>query len=109
LKEETGKWLQACQLVNGGFTHQPKPEIAPNDEVIYTWAAIKALKLLGKLPANANVKDYLLSLKNCDGGFGNRPGLPSTPMATFYALDALNTLDSFTSLDAAPIAKGATN
>src|SRR5690606_41741274 len=47
----------------------------------------------------------LLSLRNPDGGFGNRPGMPSTPMATYYALDALKTLDNFASLDKAPLPK----
>src|SRR5690606_18482071 len=97
---------QDCQLSGGGFTHQPDPKMAPNDEVVYTWAGIKALSLLGSRPKNVQQSiNYLLSLRNPDGGFGNRPGMPSTPMATYYALDALKTLDNFASLDKAPLPK----
>ncbi len=106
LKSETVSWIQACQLKDGGFTHQPKPHIGVNAEVAYTWAAIKALQFFSAKPQNVNgcIK-YLLSLRNADGGFGNRPGLPSTPVSTYYAIDALKTLDSFTSLNTAPPVK----
>ncbi|HXO74979.1 MAG TPA: sulfatase-like hydrolase/transferase, partial [Puia sp.] len=99
-KQETRKWLQACQLKNGGFTHQPSPVIGGNDDVAYTWAAVKALDILSARPARLNdcIK-YLISLLNTDGGFGNRPGLPSTPMSTYYALDALKTLNAVAQLD----------
>lgn len=106
LKAETIQWLQNCQLSGGGFTHQPDPKMAPNDEVVYTWAGVKALSLLGSRPKNVQQSiNYLLSLRNSDGGFGNRRGMPSTPMATYYALDALKTLDNFVSLDKAPLPK----
>ncbi|MEJ7779763.1 MAG: prenyltransferase/squalene oxidase repeat-containing protein [Daejeonella sp.] len=103
LSFETVKWLQACQLNNGGFTHQPEPEIGVNDDVIYTWAGIKALKLLGSRPKNVqSVIKYLVSLRNTDGGFGDRPGLHSTPVASYYAIDALNALGALNSLDRGP-------
>ncbi|MEX0685130.1 MAG: prenyltransferase/squalene oxidase repeat-containing protein [Balneolales bacterium] len=93
LNEEVIDWLQNCQLDNGGFTHQPNPIMAVNDEVAYTWAAIKALDKLSSQPYDQEwAIRYLMSLQNSDGGFGNRPGLPSTPMSTFYAIDALATL-----------------
>lgn len=99
-------WINACQLKNGGFTHQPDPEIGTNDEVAYTWAAIKALQLLSVKPKNTkSCIQYLLSLRNADGGFGNRPGLPSTPMSTYYAIDALKALNALSSLDGAPLIK----
>jgi hypothetical protein len=86
-------WLRACQLANGGFTFAPKPEFGGVDDVAYTWAAVRALKHLGATPANrdACVK-YLRSLANADGGFSDRPGWLSNPMATYYALDALEAL-----------------
>lgn len=100
LTAETITWLQACQLKNGGFTHQPNPQIGVNDDVIYTWAGIKALELLGAKPANVqSTINYLISLRNADGGFGDRPGLHSTPVATFYAIDALKELNAISSLD----------
>jgi prenyltransferase beta subunit len=103
---ETIEWLQNCQLKNGGFTHQPNPQIGVNDDVIYTWAGIKALQLLGAKPKNAQAAiNYLISLHNADGGFGNRPGLHSTPVATYYAIDALKALDGFASLDKAAAPK----
>jgi hypothetical protein len=96
LKEKTIHWLQSCQLKNGGFTHQPNPRIGGNSEITYTWAAVKALQLLSAKPADKKACiRYLLSLRNADGGFGNRPGLPSTPMSTYYAIDALKTLNAF--------------
>ncbi len=100
LRKNTVQWLQSCQLENGGFTHQPNPAIGGNDEVAYTWAAIKALRLLSARPKDekASIR-YLLSLRNADGGFGNRPGLPSTPISTYYAIDALKALNAFSQLE----------
>ncbi len=93
-RPQTIAWLRACQLANGGFTFAPKPEFGGVDDVAYTWAAVRALKHLGATPANrdACVK-YLHSLANADGGFSDRPGWLSNPMATYYALDALEALD----------------
>ena len=88
-KTETIAWLRSCQLPSGGFTWQPKPDFAGVDDVAYTWAALRALQSLGATPANrAACIDYLRSLANADGGFGDRPGWLSNPVATFYALDA---------------------
>ena len=102
LKKETVKWIQSCQLKNGGFTHQPNPTIGANDDVAYTWAAVKALQLLSAKPANEKACiQYLLSLRNFDGGFGKQAGQPSSPMATYYAIDALKTLNAFSYLDKA--------
>ncbi|HXH98763.1 MAG TPA: prenyltransferase/squalene oxidase repeat-containing protein [Sphingobacteriaceae bacterium] len=103
LKPQTISWLNACQLKNGGFTHQPNPQIGVNDDASYTWAAIKSLKLLGAKPAKLQAAiNYLTSLRNTDGGFGSRPGLHSTPMATYYAIDALVSLNALSELDKAP-------
>jgi len=99
-------WIKSCQLKNGGFTHQPNPVIAVNEEIAYTWAAIKSLHLLAALPSDKNkCIRYLHSLHNNDGGFANHPGLPSTPMATYYAVDALKTLDALSSLDTVKVNK----
>lgn len=108
LKEETIRWIQACQMSNGGFTHQPKPTLGANDDVAYTWAAIKSLKLLAAQPAQTQACiRYLLSLRNADGGFGKQPGLPSSPIATFYAIEALQTLQALSYLDSAIATKEA--
>jgi hypothetical protein len=91
---ETIAWLRACQLANGGFTFAPKPEFGGFDDVAYTWAAVRALNHLGAKPANPDAcMAYLHSLANSDDGFADRPGWLSNPMATYYALDALNALN----------------
>src|SRR5688500_380374 len=92
-KEETIAWLRSCQLLSGGFTYQPKPGFGGIDDVAYTWAALRALKLLGSAPADrAACLQYLHRLWNTDGGFGDRPGWNSNPVATHYAVDALDAL-----------------
>jgi hypothetical protein len=86
-------WLEACQLPSGGFTWQPKPELAGVDDVAYTWAALRSLKALGARPARAgHCAVWLHSLRNPDGGYGDRPGRQSNPVATFQALDSLAVL-----------------
>jgi prenyltransferase beta subunit len=100
LRRETLKWIQDCQRGNGGFTHQPDPSIGANDDVAYTWAAVKTLRLLNGQPRNRQACiEYLLSLQNFDGGFGNQPGFPSTPMATFYAIESLRILGALRELE----------
>lgn len=99
-KEKTITWLQACQLPDGGFTYQPKAEIAGVSDVVYTWAAVRGLTQLGAAPANREAcVRYLRALGNADGGCGDRPGWASNPVATYYALDALDALGA---LAAAP-------
>jgi prenyltransferase beta subunit len=101
-KADTLAWLQACQLENGGFTCQPKPEFGGLDDVAYTWAAVKSLQLLKSAPAKQGAcLAYLLSLWNSDGGFGDRPGWASNPLATYYALGALEALGALDTLDRA--------
>jgi len=93
LKEEVISWLRACQLPCGGFTYQPRADIGGIDDVAYTWAAVHLLKNYDAVPADRDTcVRYLRSLWNADGGFGDRPGLPSRPEATYYALDALHVL-----------------
>jgi hypothetical protein len=102
-KQATIAWLRACQLPNGGFTWQPKPEFAALDDVAYTWAATRALRHLGAKPAERDAcVVYLVSLANADGGFGDRPGWLSNPLATYYALDALEALGALDKLPARP-------
>jgi hypothetical protein len=92
---KTIAWLRACQLPNGGFTFAPKPEFGGVDDAAYTWAAVRALKHLGARPAKADACiAWIHSLANVDGGFADRPGWLSNPMATYYALGALDALDA---------------
>lgn len=86
-------WLQAAQLPSGGFTYQPDPPLAGCDDVLYTLAAVDSLNRLGAAPLRCeDCVAYLRSLHNEDGGFGYRPGEPSCPVATLYALWALHSL-----------------
>jgi hypothetical protein len=91
--EETIRWLKDCQLPEGGFTYQPAAPIAGVACAFYTWAAVRALKQLGAEPADLQAcLRYLGSLANADGGFGDRPGWASNPMATYQVLDAIKAL-----------------
>lgn len=97
-RAEAVQWLRSCQRPGGGFTHAPRPEFAGNEDVAYTWAAVRGLALLDAEPADrAACVRSLWSLCNADGGFGDRPGLGSNPVATYYALDALAALDALDS------------
>ncbi len=99
-KEKTADWIKNCQRPSGAFTYQPLPFTEDNGEVAYTWAAVKSLCLLSATPSDVKACiRYLLSLRNEDGGFGNRLGLPSTPEATYYAVDALKELNALNALD----------
>jgi hypothetical protein len=92
-RKPTVEWLAACQLPGGGFTFQPNPEFGGVDDVAYTRSAVRALKLLGDmLPSPDACAAYIASLFNADGGFADRPGWLSNPLATYYALDALDAL-----------------
>lgn len=97
----TVAWLRACQRPDGGFTFQPAPNFGGVTDVAYTRAALRSLRLLGAAPADpAAARDWLHRLANADGGFADRPGWLSNPLATYHALDALAALDP-----AAPRAK----
>lgn len=99
MRAEAIVWLQACQLHVGGFTYQPNAAVGGVDDVAYTWAAVRSLAALGGSPRDrAGCVRYLRSLWNSDGGFGDRPGLPSRPMSTYYALDALAAIDALSDL-----------
>jgi hypothetical protein len=105
-KAETIAWLQRCQTAQGGFKYAPQPPLGDVEDVAYAWAAVQALKLLGAAPTDrAGCVKHLLSLWNADGGFADKPGWLSNPVATYYALDALaalEALDAKSFADAAP-------
>ena len=99
-KEATIVWLQSCQLPGGGFTYQPNPAAAGWDDVAYTWAAVRSLRQLGTTPVRRDeCAGYLRSLWNPDGGFADRPGWLSNPLATYHALDALEALHGLDALN----------
>ena len=99
-KNEMIAWLRACQRDNGGFAYAPKPPLAGGDDVAFTEAAVQALAILGAEPADKKACiDYLWSLQAQDGGFADRPGWHSNPLATYRALSALAALGA---LEAGP-------
>jgi hypothetical protein len=105
-KEETIAWLRACQLRGGGFTWQPSAPFAAWDDVAYTRAAVCGLQLLGAEPSNREgCIASLLDLANGDGGFSDRAGWLSNPLATYYALDALHRLGALDRLEKNPAAR----
>ena len=92
-KEELIEWLRGCQLPSGAFTLAPKPEFGGVDDIVYTRAAVRALKMLGAAPANRDACiAQIHSLANADGGFSDRAGWLSNATATYYAVDALDQL-----------------
>jgi prenyltransferase beta subunit len=102
-RQQTIDWINACMTKNGGYTHQPNPAIGAVTDIAYTWAAVKVLQLLSAEPAEKQACiRYIISLRNNDGGFGKDKGMPSDPMATFYAIDALKAMSAFAVLEATP-------
>lgn len=91
----TVAWLQSCQREDGAFSYQPNAPFADVDDIGYTRAALRALRLLGATARNREAcRRWILSLVQPDGGFSDRPGWLSNPVATFVALDALDALGS---------------
>lgn len=94
-KDRLSEWIQACQLPSGGFTYAPAPTIAPIDDIAYTWAALKALAILGAEPRDRQAATkYIYGLSDGSNGlaFRDREDRQPSPMATFYALDSLKAL-----------------
>lgn len=99
-KDETIAWLRACQLPEGAFTWQPNAPFAAVDDVAYTRAAVCGLKLLGAEPLNRNACiASLLALANAVGGFADRRGWLSNPVATYCTLDALQKLGALDAIE----------
>jgi len=90
-KSTTAAWLRKCQLESGAFGYQPAAGPGDWDDLAYTWAGVRSLALLG---FRVDAVEYVHSLWNEDGGFGDRPKWLSNPLATYYALDTLAALGS---------------
>jgi len=105
-KDETVAWLRACQRTGGGFTYQPKPEFGGVEDIAYTRAAVRSLKLLGANVSGRPCATWCQSLRNNDGGFSDRPGWLSNPLATYYALDTLDALNLLEVIEDQPGVRG---
>ena len=96
-------WLRACQRPGGAFTFQPEPMFGGVDDVAYTRAAVRALRLLDAEPSDrAACVAQLHTLWQRDGGFADRVGWLSNANATHCALDALDALGALDSLERVP-------
>lgn len=93
-REECVEWLLACQREDGGFGWSPDhPAVSNRSDVWYTWAAVMALRELGARPKHVQACiDWLNSLQNADGGFGDQPGWNSRLYSTYYAVEAMQML-----------------
>ncbi|WP_442506466.1 prenyltransferase/squalene oxidase repeat-containing protein [Novipirellula sp. SH528] len=103
LRETLVAWLQACQQSDGGFTWQPNASMSAVSTATYTHAAMRSLKLLDARPIDEPAAmAFLLSLKNSDDGFAERPGWLSNPLSTYHVVDALASLESVAAADQPP-------
>ncbi len=88
-------FIRSCQLEAGAFRWNPRSDLPGNQpDVYYTWAGLQALQLLGqRTKRSAECGRWLNSLQNSDGGFGDQPGWRSRLYSTYYAVEALGTLE----------------
>ncbi len=85
------QFLQSCQTPSGAFRWNPR-DAAPGNypDIYYVWAAVNALRHLNSKPLDtAACVQWVNSLQNSDGGFGDRPGWRSRLYSTYYAVDTL--------------------
>jgi prenyltransferase beta subunit len=92
--DRCARFIRSCQLLSGAFRWNPNSALPGNDaDVYYIWAAAGALGLLGERPEDEKAcVNWINSLQNHDGGFGDRPGWRSRLYSTYYAVHALDVL-----------------
>lgn len=93
-RDQCIQWLRSCQTSSGGFKYSPTNNESSNEvDVWYTWAAIRALHVMNSKPKKDKLcMEWLNSLQNYDGGFGDRPQWKSRIYSTYYALESLKLL-----------------
>jgi len=91
-------WLRDCQHSGGGYASSPATA-ASRSNLYFTWAAVRALEICGSNPRDESrcVRFFLRHWQDT-GGFSWYEGGEADPMATYYALDALNRLNALGSL-----------
>lgn len=83
--------LMNYQLLSGGFLNS-LDEAAPTMEA--TFYGVSIALMLGRLINRTQIRQFVLSLHNKDGGFGLRPGYSSRVKSSFYAILTLELLES---------------
>ncbi|MCW5965957.1 MAG: hypothetical protein KIT83_18100 [Bryobacterales bacterium] len=97
------EWVRRCQLPSGGFTYAPGATLGALDDLAYTWCALLILEHERLAPAQpTRCAAWIESLQTPDGGFQDRPGGESNPLASYYALDCLRMLNHAPQESAAP-------
>lgn len=84
-------FVQGCQTSSGGYRWNPQDSAPANHaDVYYTWAALRSLASLGSTPRGSlQCLQWLNSLHNSDGGFGDQSGWRSRLYSTYYAVHSL--------------------
>ncbi len=84
-------FVQGCQTTSGGYRWNPQDTLPANQaDVYYTWAALRSLAILGSTPRQSvQCLQWLNSLQNHDGGFGDQTGWRSRLYSTYYAVHSL--------------------
>jgi prenyltransferase beta subunit len=83
------KVLDMGQRVRGGFG---KP--GAGSDLESTYRVMRCYHMLGAQPADAGrLRDFVLTCRNADGGFGVQPGQPSSASGPYFAAVVLHWLD----------------
>ena len=89
------QFLKDSQVADGGFKRSVNDVVLPKNvsNAIYTYAAVRALNILGEKPNNVSgVFDFIASTRNRDGGFAEHPKFTSNIAYTFTSLWVLSAL-----------------
>jgi hypothetical protein len=77
--------LRSLQRPDGGFS-----AMGENSDLGATYPVMRACTMLKEKPDLAGVSRFVASCRNTDGGYGPRPGAPSTANATYHAAIVLH-------------------
>ena len=80
--------LKALQRPDGGFS-----AMGETGDLPATYPVMRAFDLLKAKPDLAGVTRFVASCRNTDGGYGPRPGQPSTASTTYFAAIVLPWVD----------------
>jgi prenyltransferase beta subunit len=88
-REKAVAFLHSCRHASGGYRSHERGE----SDIAFTWAALGAFRLLDAAPQEpGKTVEWINSLQNADGGFGDRPGWRSRHYSTWFAVESLSHL-----------------